>query len=138
MPCAMPSVKGFIKAPAKPAEAPKNGTDMPIRESYFKDIDRGINIGIKINTSSDIPKVAPPKENNVMLTGIYKLLRPGCFINIALARVIAAVIAPVFSIIINAPPMIKRKAIISAVVERANDCIGAFKTSKTDCGEFSI
>ena len=76
-----------------------------------------MNIGTRIITkgmaSSPMPKMAPPRENSVMRSGIRRISRP--FV-IAMTRMIPLSTAPVLKTIPKAPPTTRIKAIMPTAV----------------------
>lgn len=66
-PCAIPTVKGFRKAPAKPRAAATKQSATPTIESYPIEIASGTNIMVKAMVSSLMPNTAPNKlKINIM------------------------------------------------------------------------
>ena len=69
MPCAMPIVKGFSVAPAKPTCAARYEMQTPVIESYPIDTAIGTKMTIKAIVSSLMPNTEPKTLNiNIMTT----------------------------------------------------------------------
>ena len=83
IPWATPMVKGFIKAPAKPAPAPMNTMAAPVKESNPRAIHKLTIMGIKGSVSSAMPMTAPPKAKAIMITGISRVSFPENFFQLA-------------------------------------------------------
>ena len=62
--------------PAKPSPAARKQRQTPVIESYPIEIAKGTNIATKAIVSSLIPKIAPNKENIIIITTIIRLFTP--------------------------------------------------------------
>ncbi len=65
-------------------------------------------------TSSAMPKTEPPSENTIISTGIISRSSAGRVVSAAVMRRIANSMVPVAWTTPNTPPIISRKAMISA------------------------
>ena len=122
-PCAIPIVKGFKIAPAKPNPAAIKTIHTPVMESYPIDIAIGTKTRQKAMVSSLIPNTAPNILKSSMMAVNKKLSMPilrrmGLFSILRAFR--RKLTVPISNALLsftiqNAPPMIRIKTMISAL-----------------------
>ena len=122
-PCAIPIVKGFKIAPAKPSPAAIKTMHTPVMESYPIDIAIGTKTRQKAMVSSLIPNTAPNRLKSSMIAVNKKLSTP-ILRRIGLFSILRAfrrkLTVPISKALLsfttqNAPPMIRIKTMISAL-----------------------
>lgn len=122
-PCAIPIVKGFKIAPAKPNPAAIKTIHTPVMESYPIDIAIGTKTRQKAMVSSLIPNTAPNILKSSMMAVNKKLSMPilrrmGLFSILRAFR--RKLTVPISNALLsftiqNAPPMMRMKTMISAL-----------------------
>ena len=122
-PCAIPIVKGFKIAPAKPNPAAIKTMHTPVMESYPIDIAIGTKTRQKAMVSSLIPNTAPNILKSSMMAVNKKLSMPilrrmGLFSILRAFR--RKLTVPISNALLsftiqNAPPMMRMKTMISAL-----------------------
>ena len=122
-PCAIPMVKGFKIAPAKPNPAAIKTIHTPVMESYPIDIAIGTKTRQKAMVSSLIPNTAPNILKSSMMAVNKKLSMPilrrmGLFSILRAFR--RKLTVPISNALLsftiqNAPPMMRMKTMISAL-----------------------
>ena len=122
-PCAIPIVKGFKIAPAKPNPAAIKTIHTPVMESYPIDIAIGTKTRQKAMVSSLIPNTAPNILKSSMMAVNKKLSKPilrrmGLFSILRAFR--RKLTVPISNALLsftiqNAPPMMRMKTMISAL-----------------------
>ena len=119
-PCAIPIVKGFKIAPAKPNPAATKTSETPTIESYPILIAKGTKIMVKAIVSSLMPKTAPKVLNISIIKVKIRLSTPINFTNLNFSSFleyfknerIPTSIALLSFIIQKAPPISKINAIM--------------------------